>query len=125
MMKAKAKRDEEREQRIAMEIVVDAYGPEEQAMGWYYYLESQLEFPFTALCIAKRAISPLQVQDEVEVIGMAEESECGREMFVTIRWGKEGLAVPLVQLKPISSTDEQTVQAVEDWHYWIKMGYTF
>jgi Calcium binding len=125
MMKAKAKRDEEREQRIAMEIVVDAYGPEEQAMGWYYYLESQLEFPFTALCIAKRAISPLQVQDEVEVIGMAAESECGREMFVTIRWGKEGLAVPLVQLKPISSTDEQTVQAVEDWHYWIKMGYTF
>ena len=29
-------RDEEREQRITMEIVVDAYTPEEQAMGWYY-----------------------------------------------------------------------------------------
>jgi hypothetical protein len=29
-------RDEEREQRITMEIIVDAYGPEEQAMGWYY-----------------------------------------------------------------------------------------
>jgi hypothetical protein len=27
-------RDEEREQRITMEIVVDAYTPEEQAMGW-------------------------------------------------------------------------------------------
>jgi hypothetical protein len=27
-------RDEEREQRITMEIIVDAYGPEEQAMGW-------------------------------------------------------------------------------------------
>jgi hypothetical protein len=26
-------RDEEREQRITMEIVVDAYTPEEQAMG--------------------------------------------------------------------------------------------
>jgi hypothetical protein len=26
-------RDEEREERITMEIVVDAYGPEEQAMG--------------------------------------------------------------------------------------------
>jgi hypothetical protein len=32
-------RDEERERRISMEIVVDAYGPEEQAMGWYYSLE--------------------------------------------------------------------------------------
>jgi Calcium binding len=31
-------RDEERERRISMEIVVDAYGPEEQAMGWYYSL---------------------------------------------------------------------------------------
>ena len=28
-------RDEEREQRITMEIVVDACTAEEQAMGWY------------------------------------------------------------------------------------------
>jgi hypothetical protein len=32
--------DPEREHRIAEEIIVDAYGPEEQALGWYYYLES-------------------------------------------------------------------------------------
>ena len=32
-------RDEEREQRITMEIVVDAYTPEEQAMGWFYSLD--------------------------------------------------------------------------------------
>jgi hypothetical protein len=30
---AKAKRNAQREQRIEMEIIVDAYGPEEQAMG--------------------------------------------------------------------------------------------
>ena len=30
--------DEEREERITMEIIVDAYDAEEQAMGWYYYL---------------------------------------------------------------------------------------
>jgi hypothetical protein len=29
-------RDEEREQRITMDIVVDAYTPDEQAMGWHY-----------------------------------------------------------------------------------------
>jgi hypothetical protein len=39
-------RDEEREQRITMEIVVDAYTPEEQAMGWYSSLEDRLHFPF-------------------------------------------------------------------------------
>jgi hypothetical protein len=125
MAKAKPKLDPEREQRITMEIVVDAYDAQERAMGWYYYLEEQLQFPFTATCIAKRAISPLHVKDEVEVIGMPGEEECEHEMFVTIRWEKEGLAVPLSQLKPISATDEQTKQAIEDWRYWVKMGYEF
>lgn len=125
MAKSKPKRDEEREDRITMEIVVDAYDASERAMGWYYYLEEQLQFPFTAICIAKRAVSPLKVKDEVEVIGMPSEEECGREVFVTIRWEEDGLAVPLSQLRPIAETDEQTKQAVEDWQYWIQMGYEF
>ena len=109
-----------------MEIVVDAYDAGERAMGWYYYLEEQLQFPFTATCIAKRAISPLLVKDEVEVIGMPGEDECSHEMFVTMRWDrKEGLAVPLSQLKPSSDTDEQTGQAIQDWQYWVTMGYEF
>jgi hypothetical protein len=31
----KARRNRDRENRIHEEIIVDAYGPEEQAMGWY------------------------------------------------------------------------------------------
>ena len=123
MAKTQPKRDEEREDRISMEIIVDAYGPEEQAMGWYYYLEDHLQFPFTATCISKRAISPLSVKDKVEVVGMPGEDECEHEMFVTIRWEREGLAVPLSQLEPIRQTDDETKQAVDDWHYWVKTGY--
>jgi hypothetical protein len=122
---AKSKIDKTREHRIEMEIIVDAYDETERAMGWYYYLENEIIFPFTARCIAKRSISPLRVGDEVEVNGMAEEKECECEMFVTIKWEKERLAVPLSQLKPISSTDSQTRQAVEDWHYWVRQGYHF
>jgi len=125
MAKAKLRQNKDREERITMEIIVDAYGPEEQAMGWYYYLEEKLQFPFTAICSAKRAISPLHVKDEVDVIGVAPEEECEKEMFVTIRWEKGGLAVPLSQLTVISSTVEQTKQAIEDWHYWVQMGYEF
>jgi hypothetical protein len=95
-----------------MEIVVDAYDTHERAMGWYYYLQDQLQFPFTATCTAKRAISPLRVKDEVEVIGMPGEDECEHEMFVAIRWEKDG-------------TNKQTKQAVEGWHYWVKTGYEF
>jgi len=125
MAKIKAKRDKEREQRITMEIIPDAYDHEERAMGWYSYLEDRLQFPFTATCIAKRAISPLRVKDEAEVIDLADENECQHEMFVTIPREKDGLAVPLSQLKPVRATDAQTKQAVEDWHYWVRMGYEF
>lgn len=106
-----------------MEIIVDAYGPEEQAMGWYYYLEDKLQFPFKAICSAKRTISPLQLGDEVDILRMVPEEECESEMFVMTRWEKDGLAVPLSQLTPIDTTDKQTTQAVEDWHYWVQMGY--
>ena len=124
---AKTKRDPDREDRISMEIVVDAHDEQEQALGWYYYLQDQLQFPFAATCVAKRAISPLKVKAQAEVIGMPGEDECMHEMFVMIRWEKAGLAVPLSQLKPIGSgdADDETMQAVDDWHYWVKMGYEF
>ena len=119
----KPRRDRERERRIELEIVIDAYDTHERAMGWYYYLEEQLKFPFMATCTNKREISPLRVKEEVQVVGMPGEDECEHEMFVTIRWKRDRLAVPLAQLRPISATDKRTKQGVEDWHYWVKMGY--
>jgi hypothetical protein len=121
---SKERKNESRENRITMEIVVDAYGPEEQAMRWYYYLYDSLNSPFLTKCITNRAISPLKVGDEVEVIGMAPEEECEHEMFVMMRWERNGLAVPLMQLELIHGND-QTREAIEDWHYWINRGYQF
>ena len=125
MAKRKSKKDPARERRIEMEIVVDAYGAEEQAMGWYCYLQDKLVFPFTATCVAERAISPLRKGDEVEVCGMAPEAECGHEMFVRIRRERRPLGVPLSQLKPIARTGADMKQAVADWHYWVEQGYEF
>lgn len=123
---AQRQRDEEREERISMEIVVDAYDEEEQALGWYYYLDGALSFPFTARCRAERAISPLKVGDNVDVIDLAPEEECRHEIFVMIRWERDGLGVPLAQLEVIHAEDEgQTKQAVEDWLYWVDQGYQF
>ncbi len=116
--------DEAREHRIDMEIVVDAYDEQERALGWYYYLEGKLNFPFLARCATRRPISPLKVGDEVEVIGMPPEEECEHEMFVVMRWDREGLAVPLSQLEVIDADDE-TREAVEDWLYWSRKGYQF
>src|SRR6266567_4449064 len=114
--------DEEREERISMEIIVDANGREEQAMGWYYYLEGKMQFPFSARCVTQRAISPLEPGEEVEVVGMAPVEECDHEMFVMIKWKSRKFAVPLVQLGGID-VDEKTQQAIEDWHYWVDQEY--
>lgn len=121
---AKPERDPSREERIRMEIVVDAYGPEEQAMGWYYYLDDALQFPFNATCATKRRTSPLKEGAKVKVVGMAPAEECERDMFVEIAWEDDRLAVPLSQLEA-PKADEETQQAIEDWHYWVNQGYEF
>ena len=119
---AKAKQDKRRQQRIEQEIVVDAYGPEEQAMGWYNYLEEKLRFPFRGKCISSRATSPLRKGQEVEITELACAEECEQEMFVTVSWEDRKLAVPLAQLEPIR-TDKTTREAIKDWHYWVGRGY--
>jgi hypothetical protein len=101
-----------------MEAVVDAYNPEEQAMGWYYNLEGKLKLPFKARCKFKRAISPLRIAEGVNVLGMAPEDECESEMFVRVRWRGRSMAVPLSQLEPLAA-ELQTKEAVADWHYWL------
>ncbi len=116
-------KDETREERIDMEIIVDAYGSEEQALGWYYYLDGNLHFPFSAKCITRRTSSPLKVGEEVKVVGMPSEEDCMHEMFVLIRWKGRKLAIPLIQLEGVQ-VDEETQQAIEDWHYWVKRGHS-
>src|SRR5947207_1024571 len=61
--------DEGREGRIHMEIIVDSYNPEEQALGWHAYLSGKLQFPFSACCVVRREISPLEPGEEAEIVG--------------------------------------------------------
>jgi hypothetical protein len=121
---AKARRNPDRENRIHEEIMVDANGPEEQAMGWYYYLEDKLQFPFHAQCVASLPTSPLRKGETVEIRKMAPENSCPSDMLVMTRWNNRNVAVPLSQLKPVGG-DESTTQAIEDWHYWVAQGYCF
>jgi hypothetical protein len=120
----KARRNDDRENRISEEIIVDAYGPEEQAMSWYYYLEDKIQFPFQAQCIASVPTSPLRKGDSVEIRKMVHEDNCSTDMLVMTRWNNRNIAVPLSQLKAIG-VDESTTQAIEDWHYWVAQGNCF
>jgi hypothetical protein len=84
----------------------------------------------------------LRKGDEVEVVEMAPEEECAREMFVRVRSerlrlgpsdkaGQENegeeleMAVPLAQLEPTTKADEETKKAVAEWRWWVAEGYRF
>jgi hypothetical protein len=116
--------DPTREHRIEQEIVVDACTSDDRALGWYCYLEEKLDFPFKAKCVAARGISPLKKGEEVEVLRMAPEDGCMKEMFVMVGFAGRKLGVPLVQLDPVNPSKAMRA-AIEDWRYWIAMGYEF
>ena len=99
----KPRRDPIREDRIENEAIVDAR-PEEQAMGWYYYLESKISFPFPAKCIAAKVVSPLRKGETVEVMRMAPEDNCEHDMFVLVRWQGRKMAVPSLNWLAIDPT---------------------
>ena len=120
----KTKKDRIREERIENEAIVDAYGPEEQALGWYYYLENKIRFPFRARCTVTKAVSPLRKGETVEVRRLAPEDSCSSDMLVLIRWEGRNLAIPLSQLTPLDA-DESSAEAIGDWHYWVAQGYCF
>jgi hypothetical protein len=72
-----------REDRIHNEAIVDA-SPDEQAMSWYYYLESKISFPFQAKCLATKVVSPLRKGETVEVVRMAPDEVCEHDMLVLV-----------------------------------------
>jgi len=53
---------------------------------------------------------------------MSDMDDCQRGMLVQIRLMDRTFGVPLEQVKPID-VDEQSLEKIEDWHYWAGRGY--
>jgi hypothetical protein len=124
MPSKRIQKNPEREHRIANEAIVDCYNESERAMGWYYYLERALVFPFKARCHAVRKTSPLAVGDIVRVLALADEDDCTSEIMVAIEREQNALAVPLSQLTCVTRRGS-TLRGVGDWHYWVARGYVY
>jgi hypothetical protein len=112
--------DPERESRIEDEVLVDTYTPEECAMGWYYYLQDKMQFPFQA-----QWGSGPSSGESVEVMGLAAEDDCLTDMVVKARY-QEGdatdiFSIRLADLEPLE-VDGETQEAIEDWQYWLDQG---
>ena len=121
--------DPARERRIAYEIVVDAYDEHEVAMGWRTYLEDHLTFPFEAQYIPNSSAQPVRVtvteledfdedsDEDSDDFDDEDESIPDLEFSVTMRWDEDEFSAALEHIFPIH-TDESTLEAVLDWHYW-------
>ena len=122
--KTEPERDEVREHRITMEIIVDAYDEGERAMGWIMYL-GQAELPLP---------DPLhQGAKDIPLAGWRRggsrrHGPRGRLPARDVRGDalehRRTFAIPLSQLKVVHG-DGKTIQAVGDWHYWVERGYEF
>ncbi len=62
---------------------------------WHNYFADNLPFPFKARYIAGKAISPLNNEDEIEVVKLASEEDCLYEILVEVHWSGQALAIPL------------------------------
>lgn len=125
---ASVERDETRENRIATEIIVDAEDKEDRAMGWYYYLDDTLDFPFMGKWKKKSRKTSTIEEKPVEVLGMAPEDDCLKDMYVEVAYigGKEDdiHSAKLSDIEPID-VDDDTQEAIADWMYWLARGYKF
>lgn len=116
-----------REHRIDYEIVVDAYNEDERALGWYYYLQNKITFPFLAKWLKKSRKTSAIVEKEVEVLGMASEDDCLRDMYVEVAYIDEKDDTFTANISDIEAinADQNTQEALADWQYWLDQNYDF
>jgi hypothetical protein len=111
-------KDEERDHRIHDEIIVDAYGEEEQAMSWYYYMEENLAFPMKAK-VKLRFRGGKTEEKAVKIVEIDPESETSLTLRLGITEGKSD-RVQYISPEDIVSiqTTEGNSEILNDWLYW-------
>ena len=80
-----------------------------------------------AECIREHRTSPLKMGERVTVIGMLDDEDAADslgEMQVEIEWQGRTLGVPVAQLRGVG-VNEETAEAIADWHYWVAQGRQF
>lgn len=111
--------DEEMRHRIDYEIIVDAYDDNEQSMGWYYFFEETLEFPFTALVHLRKRDGTAEAK-RVKITGLAskEEGFMSEDFNLDTEQGEYTRPVAYSTLSEFKASEE-TLEAFQIWDfYW-------
>jgi hypothetical protein len=111
-----------RENRVSQFVAEASPNSPEARWAWFNFLEQTLRFPFAAQCRFDWDINHFRQGDIVLVIGLARQEPGFSHVFVRVMDGQKSIPVPLFQVAPLKA-DTSTMQAVEDWHYWVERGY--
>jgi len=110
------------EDYIDEKITVDAYTESEIALGWYYYLEDHLSFPFQAY-IRTAYLEHPEMYSLVTVHRMAGTDRCAyRQMWVLgepSTCSKRLFHFALSDIQQVKA-GEQTIEALTNWKYWVR-----
>lgn len=111
---------EEIQNKIDYEIIVDCYDEYEVSMGWYYYMEETLEFPFTATAQVKKRDGSLEKR-EVIITGLASDEEgfLSRDFNLEMENGELLVSIAYSKLSQIKASTP-TLEAFQIWNYWVK-----
>lgn len=110
-------------QKIDDEIIVDCYDDYEVNMGWYYFFERELDFPFEAEVTLKNRKGEKQAT-AVDVLDMAttdEDFNGTSDFFVEVSPKESDLVfeTSLSKLKRIKGSRE-VKEAFKLWNFWKK-----
>jgi len=87
---------------------VDANGPEEQVVGWYYYVDDKIRFPFSGQVHRSQNRFAAQEGGNRRSPAHGTEDACSGDMLVLICWHDRTMAVPLSQLVAIDPDESTT-----------------
>ena len=112
---------EEMRHKIDNEIIVDCYDDYEVNMGWYYFFEDTLEFPFEAETVVKYRNGKKQLT-KIDVLGVATEegdfAELSEISFeVSPKDSDLVMEIGVSKLKKIKGSKENK-EVFELWDFW-------
>ena len=105
---------------ITNEIVVDAKDADDVAMGWLYYMQAELLFPFEAKMEVKNRNEEKSVV-RIDVLDLSPDNENNNSPEVILEVSEKGservMDVRISKLQDVKA-DESTKNAVAIWKYW-------
>lgn len=108
--------DQEREDRIADDILVDCNGDDDVNMSWYYYFRDNLTFPIAAVAKLKKRSGGIE-QMAVELVSIYSDEPEPMKLGFTVGQSEIVNALDPEDLVSVD-TSEENLEALNDWRYW-------